>query len=82
MIEKDEDYEYGKWRQRRLDEIDQELVIGSGLKDCDKVQRFANHDPAPHLPFSEEMPKYDLAWGALTLIALAAGFLVGFFARG
>ena len=47
----DEDYAYEQYRQRKLDE---ELVIGSALKDCDKIQKFAHTDPAPHLPFEED----------------------------
>ena len=34
MIEKDEDIEYGKWRQKRLDELDEEIAKDSRTCTC------------------------------------------------
>ena len=68
----DEDYAYEQYRQRKLDE---ELIIGSDLKTCDKIQRYAHHDPAPALPFEEDkehLPRWTTAV-ALVCIALGTG---------
>lgn len=51
MIEKDEDIEYGKWRQRRLDALDEEIAKDKAEYDIDqyrplptnKQPQFAKH---------------------------------------
>ena len=51
MIEKDEDIEYGKWRQRRLDALDEEIAKDKHEYDVDQFRpmpQFAkDKDPRP-----------------------------------
>lgn len=55
MKHEDEDYGYEQERQRKLDA---KVVIGSDLKDCDKIQKSVHVDPRPDLPFADDVP-YD-----------------------
>jgi len=80
MEMKDEDYEYEKYRQQQLDELgpekwkmmkDTSNLIGRALRDAEKVQKYARHDPAPELPFEEDMDKPDYLLGFwLTIVGL------------
>ena len=48
MIEKDEDIEYGKWRQRRLDALDEEIAKDKGGEPLDlKAWRETYHGNSP-----------------------------------
>ncbi len=74
MKHEDEDYEYEQYHQKLIDsdQWHKPTIIGSGLKDADKIQRFAHHDHRPDLNFDHEIEKPDYLMGLyLTLIALA-----------
>lgn len=76
MKYEDEDMGYEMQRQARIDaqaEADLKhlgVVIGRDLKDCDKVQKFAHRDPAPELPFQEDLETLPSWWvGVLSIVA-------------
>ena len=74
MKYEDEDYGYEQYRQKLIDsdQWHKPTIIGSGLKDADKIQRFVHHDPRPDLNFDEDLEKPDYLMGLyLTLISLA-----------
>ena len=92
MIEKDEDIEYGKWRQRQLDEqiakdkaeydIDQYRPLPTNKQpqfakhECQ--QKFATRDPWPNVPWREDESEVPTLWGALiVLLIVVCGFMVG-----
>lgn len=88
MKYKDEDYGYELERQRRIDAqteadlsylgVGQKPVIGSDLKDCDKVQRSVHKDPAPHLPFEEDQFQWSQTdkYLAIGMVAVVIGLLI------
>ena len=46
-------------------------IIGSALKDCDKVQRSVHKDPRPDLQFDEPtFSSRDILWAFITLVCL------------
>ena len=54
MIEKDEDIEYGKWRQRRLDALDEEIAKDKRQPQFAKhegPQKYATKDPWSTVPW-------------------------------
>lgn len=46
------------------------VKIGSDLKAADKVQKYANKDPAPNVKFSEEMDKMSVGDYALIVVMM------------
>ena len=82
MKNPDEDFGYEQQRQRRIDEMPPDewrARIGSGLRTCDKVQRFAHHDPAPQIPFQEDLePRPDplaaCCWAVIAIGLIACGY--------
>lgn len=84
----DEDYAYGQWKQKQIDEgvyrlkqrKQQQPVIGSALPDSEKVVRFARKDPNPHIPFVDpsfpKMQRWEkIAWAAAVGFWLTILFL-------
>jgi hypothetical protein len=67
---KDEDIEYGKRQQRKLDEGTwKRRPVPQFARDYG-VQQYAHHDPAPSLPFSNswEPPKHSMVEKIITYI--------------
>ena len=68
MKYEDEDYGYEQYRQKLIDsdQWHKPTIIGSGLKDADKIQRFVHHDPRPDLNFDEDLEKPDYLMGLVS----------------
>lgn len=56
------------------------VIIGSALKDCDKISRYKNKDPNPYIPFTERVEKISkveiiahiiILWVVLSVIAIS-----------
>lgn len=67
----DEDYGYERERQRRVDEG--KVQFGKALIHADRIPKYERHDPAPHLPFQEDihqLPKWQeaLLWAAPSVV--------------
>ena len=90
MIEKDEDIEYGKWRQRRLDAVDEDIAKNKHEYDVDQFrpmpqfakhegpQKYATKDPWPNVPWREDEVKVPTLIGALiVMLVVVGGFLLG-----
>ena len=80
----DEDYAYEQARQRRIDEefqVKKSPNFGKSLMHADWVQRYAHHDPAPQLPFEEDLqqlPCWQEATIWLAVASILAILLYGF----
>lgn len=75
MKYEDEDMGYEMQRQEKLDA---KCIIGSDLKDCDKIQKSVHRDPAPQLPFQEDEFKWDvvdvrIGWALVVVASLIMG---------
>jgi hypothetical protein len=79
---KDEDQAFEQWRQAKIDALTEEefrhlgisqTVIGSALKDSEKVQKFATRDPWPEIKFSDTDPNNlsPFEWAAYLAIVFA-----------
>ena len=79
---RDEDYDYEQWRQAKIDALTEAewlkrkheaTVIGSALKDSEKVQKYRTTDPWPNVPFSDTDPNNlsRLEWAAYIAIVFA-----------
>ena len=81
MIEKDEDIEYGKWRQRRLDALDEEIAKDKKQPQFAKhegPQKYATKDPWPTVPWREDEAEVPTLWGAIVaLLITLLGLMVG-----
>jgi hypothetical protein len=51
-------------------------IIGSALKDADKVPRFARQDPNPGIPFENDAVMFDWISAAIIGAAIAVPFLL------
>ena len=76
MKNPDEDYAYGQWKQKQ---IDRRTVIGSALKDADKVVKFHRTDPNPAVPFVDVEDPFHEADGLLALWAVCVVLVVIYF---
>ena len=75
MIEKDEDIEYGKWRQRRLDAKDKKQPR---FAKHEGPQKYATKDPWPTVPWREDEAEVPTLWGAIVvLLVVLTGLMIG-----
>ncbi len=54
-------------------------IIGSALKDCDKIQRSVRKDPHPEIIFQEDslFSDRDILWAVITIVCLIIVVLTG-----
>ena len=81
MKNPDEDYAYGQWKQRQIDESP--TKVPQFAKDYG-VQKYANFDPHPDMPFEHprepimtlgEAILYGFGWGFAILALVISEFL-------